>query len=183
MALDAIVGIATILVMAIMFYGPWQWICSDVARQILFEKRDAIFDMAQSGRLSFESRDYRTIRRSLEKTIRFAHELTLPKFIYMIISHKLYENSKPSELTQAIARIENVETRTEVEAHISEALRAVLLMMLLKSPLAALILLLLKLTGRLIPAVFHWVRSRIAQTKELIQSEAEEFDSLQANYS
>ena len=38
----------------LLFYGPWQSVCTDVARQLMFEQRDKIFDMARGGMINFE---------------------------------------------------------------------------------------------------------------------------------
>src|SRR3546814_6399162 len=117
MAMEAIIGIILFLAIGAFIYGPWQWICTDVARQIVLERRDAIFDMARAVKLSFRSDEYREIRRSLEGTIRFALALTLPRFLYTVVSNRLYKGSDPSDLSRAVARIENAETRKDVQAH------------------------------------------------------------------
>jgi len=46
---QTLVGLGSLAALLIILYGPWQAICTDIARQMLFEKRDAIFDLAQSG--------------------------------------------------------------------------------------------------------------------------------------
>jgi len=176
-ALNAIVTSAIVLLTATLIYGPWQSVCTAYARQILFEKRDAIFDIAMEGRLSFESRDYRTIRAMLEKSIRFAHELTLPSFFFywfMLIwrGHKF----KKSALLEAIDRIRDDRTREEVRSLVKEAFDTLILMMIFKSPVAMLSLTILAIP--LVAASFFknaWAGARRLrdQSQELIQAEAE----------
>src|SRR5262249_31688305 len=117
-------------------------ICTDFARQIIFEKRDAIFDIADRGDLSFRSREYCTIRSGLEGMIRFAHELTLPSFVFfwMFSMRTVSKNEKPT-LQQAIDKIGDDRTKREVRQLVDEASRAAALMMIMKSPITMISLL------------------------------------------
>src|SRR5262245_42077518 len=81
--MQALIGLASLTALVVVLYGPWQEVCTDIARQIIFEKRDAIFDLAHNGKLSFDSPEYGTIRSALQSSIRFAHELSLPRFLVM----------------------------------------------------------------------------------------------------
>ena len=81
MPIDAIATIIMLAALAVILYGPWQNYCTDAARQTLFEVRDDLFDMAANGEISFESSEYRTIRSSIEKNIRYAHTLTVWRFV------------------------------------------------------------------------------------------------------
>jgi hypothetical protein len=139
--MQALVGVGSLTALIVVLYGPWQEICTDIARQILFEKRDAIFDLAHSGKLSFNSREYTTIRSSLQASIRFAHELTLPRFVVMAAVLWRHESHpEDNDLNRAIRRIADPVTRNQVETLINEAYRALFLMMLAKSPVILLLL-------------------------------------------
>src|SRR5271169_5718257 len=134
-ATNALVTLALLLLIGALLYGPWQAVCTDYARQIVFEKRDAIFDLACDGKLSFNSAEYRTIRALIEKNIRFAHELTLPSFFVfwatlMLRNHKI---RKP-EIQIAIDNIEDSETREHVRDLVEQAIDALIIMMIAKSP-------------------------------------------------
>ncbi|MEX2618072.1 MAG: hypothetical protein WD767_18445 [Alphaproteobacteria bacterium] len=178
MYFDAIVGGSVLLLLGILIYGPWQWICTDVARQSVFEHRDAIFDLADSGKLSFDSPQYRTIRRSLQKAIRYSHELTIPHLLYVVIMDKKQHESGQSELLRAVDQIEDAETRREVLMHVNLALLALVKMVVLKSPIAVVFLYFpLLVFGNLIPKIKRLVDPVVSKTGEIIQSEAEGSES------
>lgn len=137
---DAFWTIVCLAVIAYLFYGPWQSACTSYARQVIFEKRDAIFDLAALGELDFASTEYRTIRSSLEKSIRFAHELTLPRFLlyrWYLRNANLKQTS--SDLMEAIEGIQSDGTRRRVVRLVAEAQIALILMMFAKSPLTVVI--------------------------------------------
>lgn len=50
---EALLGIAALSLIAVVFYGPWQAVCTDWSRNYIFEARDRIFDLAESGELEF----------------------------------------------------------------------------------------------------------------------------------
>lgn len=65
------------------FYGPWQTLCIDWARQRMFEARDRVFDAARRGDIPFDSTEYRECRLTIERMIRFSHHLSWPRLILM----------------------------------------------------------------------------------------------------
>jgi hypothetical protein len=135
-AADALIGLALLVLFFVVFYGPWQGVCTDLARQLIFERRDRLFDLAADGKLSFHSEQYRSLRAGLEGLIRFAHELTWPQLLLLQIMHKRYEGAVPAAgLTtdQAIAKIDDPETKKEVQKLLSDSISCLLLMMMLKS--------------------------------------------------
>ncbi|NOJ47824.1 hypothetical protein [Bradyrhizobium archetypum] len=133
-ASSALVSLVVLAALLFVIYGPWQWVCTDFARQRLFEARDHIFDMAADGRLNFKSQDYRVIRRSLEMNIRFAHDLTLPNFLFLAIARK----RRPGEMSDLHRAIENLplEVRSEVKKIVHDGMKILILMMIFKSPVA-----------------------------------------------
>jgi hypothetical protein len=139
---QTLLGLGSLAALLIILYGPWQAICTDIARQMLFEKRDAIFDLAQRGKLPFASREYGTIRSSLQASIRFAHELTLPLFVVMAVAFWARRNRlEESDLSRAIRHIPDATTRNQVEKLIMQAHRALVIMMVAKSPVMMVLLL------------------------------------------
>jgi hypothetical protein len=72
---NAIAALIVLSLLLLFFYGPWQSAVTDFARQVVFEERDAVFDMAADAKLAFDSDEYRTIRDAFNSLIRFAHEL------------------------------------------------------------------------------------------------------------
>lgn len=139
---DALAGLFALALIGVFFYGPWQATATDIARQFVFERRDEIFDLAAAGRLQFDSPEYRTIRESLNQLIRFAHELTFPRFIFLMCSITVNELRSPSALGQALTKIEDPQTRKEVERIVRDARSIMILMMAMKSAIFVVIALL-----------------------------------------
>jgi hypothetical protein len=144
---DALFALFAIFALALLYLGPWQNVCTAYARQVVFEKRDSLFDMAVSGDLRFDSQEYREIRRSLEKLIRFAHDLTLLNFIVVNLYTSRHFKRPVSELRRNVQAIGNPEVRAKVEKLVSDSHRAVLIMMLAKSIVS-------------LPAIMVWVQFR-----------------------
>lgn len=86
---DALVTVALLVIFAAWFYGPWQESCADYARQIAFEQRDRLFDMAARGKISFKSNEYKNTRRKLNAAIRFAHRMTVGRLLFFVLCEKL----------------------------------------------------------------------------------------------
>ena len=174
-AINAIYALAALSAVAVIIYGPWQEVCTAYARQVVFEKRDAIFDIAAAGGLSFNSDEYRTIRILLEKTIRFAHEITVPRlvFYYVLLRLRGRKISGSPELIKVIERITDTETRAAVSRLVEEALDALAIMALLKSPVA----LLLIIPVRIIALFTHIGKCLRDHSQIIIQMEAERVGS------
>lgn len=130
----ALIGLATVGAFLIAFYWPWQAVWADIARQIVFEKRDAIFDIARAGGISFNSREYRYVRTSLEQVIRFAHLATLPRILLAAFT-AWWRGELPthSPIDDAIDRISNEEVRLAIKKLVAQALRAVAMTMAIRS--------------------------------------------------
>lgn len=117
------------------FYGPWQTLCVDWARQTMFEARNKIFDLADQGKLSFESPEYRQIRERINTSIRFAHRVSWPTMltIYIGIRRLGIRRDEKDSLYAIAARIPNKAVRAEVTQHISEVSWALVLMLIARS--------------------------------------------------
>lgn len=161
---EAVWGLICLISIGYLFYGPWQSVCTDFGRQVLFEKRDVVFDLALEGRLEFDSDQYRTIRTSLEQSIRFAHELTLPRFIIFrwCLRFRARSNAQ-SNLFEAVQGIEDERVRREIAKLVFEAQIALFFMMFAKSPLtvmfAALLAAISSFTSGLGGRMDGWMRS------------------------
>jgi hypothetical protein len=178
--LHALLSLALILLIGVLIYGPWQNVCTAYARQIMFEKRDAIFDMACEGKLSFNSREYRTIRALLERSIRFAHESTLPGFFFFWAMLALRgEKIQKPELQVAIERIADRETREQVQKLVYDAIDALLLMTIAKSPIAVVALVIFFIPLIVLVVIARvFVRTVRAGAREIVQFEAERVGSV-----
>lgn len=77
-ALQSLISIAGMLVLAFALVNQYR---IDALRQRLFELRDALFDDALAGRISFDSPAYKATRILLNGLLRFAHRLSLSRFL------------------------------------------------------------------------------------------------------
>jgi hypothetical protein len=124
-----------LVVVAFIYYGPWQEACTDVARQMIFERRDRIFDLACEGKLQFESHEYKTIRLALNGMLRFAHELTWPALVvhWLMVKGDSVARRRTAQVNEAIDSISDLETREKVRGLMLESVAVLICMMLAKS--------------------------------------------------
>lgn len=178
MSSDALVGLLAMIGIGIVVYGPWQRVWSDFARQVLFEVRDEIFDLAVQERLPFHSDEYRIIRRSLEKTIRYAHDLTLPRFVFHLIVHRLLTRRRPSDLKTAVNGISDPEVREFVRRRVAYALGVAMAVVCIKSLVFIIVGFPILLVGIAVHAVTEKLNldSMTASIRDLIQRDAEAQD-------
>ena len=177
MAVEAIAGILTVLALGVLFYGPWQWICTDMARQKAFEKRDAIFDIAARGDLDFGSAEYRNIRDALEKLIRFAHELTLPNFVHVLLFYRVDVNTVKTELFSSLENVENESVKDEVMKNVLQAFAYTIIWTFLRSAVGLLFVLPLFFGLKM----FKDTKSMLLNASKLVQAEAEAFDRVKVS--
>jgi hypothetical protein len=129
-----LVGIVALGAFLVAFYWPWQAVLTDIARQVVFEKRDAIFDIALAGGISFDNREYRTIRIALEQLIRFAHMGTLPRIaIAAACAWRRGEFPKRTPIQIAIERIPDAAVREAITKLVKNAVGAVAITMAARS--------------------------------------------------
>lgn len=132
---DAIATILILLALGYLWLRPWRELATSWTRQVIFECRDDLFDLARSGEIDFRSSEYRRIRSSLEMAIRFAHELTVWK--YIVLRNRIpHAELEKSDLTEAMEAISTAATMAKVRAIIQRKNRAVLLMLVAKSPIS-----------------------------------------------
>jgi hypothetical protein len=137
MTADALVSLAALVAFACLFYGPWQAACTDIARQMIFERRDEIFDLARAGKLDFSSAEYKSIRRSMEGLIRYAHELTWVSLFFYYRGIAKHNVKRQSSVARAVASIEDPFVREKVNGLLSECTVALIAMIAAKSLLIA----------------------------------------------
>jgi hypothetical protein len=130
MAVNAFLSLLVLVLLLCFFYGPWQAACTDWARQIIFERRDKLFDLAAAGKLDFASEQYRSVRAMLEGMIRFSHELTWPRLLFHA---KLRDIPDQHPLKDIIEPIDDPIIRNQVKALAFEATLSLIIMMALKS--------------------------------------------------
>jgi hypothetical protein len=128
---NAIIALATLAALLCLFYGPWQAVCTDISRQIIFERRDHLFDMALAGRIDFDTAAYRAARRTLNGLLRVAHRLTWQEFI---ISAYFIERNKPKiqDWRETLVGLP-ADVREEVEGLVRECSAMLVGLMAMKS--------------------------------------------------
>lgn len=77
-AIQGMISLAALSCLVLLLYNKYR---VDLLRQELFEIRDALFDEAVAGRISFDSHAYQATRFLLNGMLRFAHELSLARFV------------------------------------------------------------------------------------------------------
>ncbi|WP_186160597.1 hypothetical protein [Burkholderia gladioli] len=68
------------------FYGPWQWMVADAIRQRWFEIRDAAFDAAVAGKVSFDDPNYARFRNSVNTLIGTAETSSVWRMVATYLS-------------------------------------------------------------------------------------------------
>lgn len=167
--LDATATALMLMVLGWIYYGPWQDLCTDMTRQVLFAKRGRLFDFAADGKLSFDAQNYRTIRTYMEHSIRYAHELTIWKHLRArILLSRMGQLNRETPLDRAIASIEDQETREQVKLLIRDGNLSLLAMAIVKSPI--LLLVTVPVIGAI--TIYAIVTSQIGKVKAELVKEA-----------
>ncbi|HHM05234.1 MAG TPA: hypothetical protein ENJ19_05770 [Gammaproteobacteria bacterium] len=86
------------------FYWVWQQYVIDSTRQQLFELRDALFDLASDGEISYDSEAYVILRKMFNTYIRFAHELN---WIH-VVAYMMLARQKRGEISRSALRVEHL---------------------------------------------------------------------------
>jgi hypothetical protein len=182
MTLDGFITAALIYLFLAWFYGPWQDVCTDYARQIVFEQRDKLFDLAADGKIKFESKEYRTLRASLNSVIRFAHDATIPRLIYVSFIMR-GEDYKDTTLYAAIENVKDMPAHKDIEVILAKSMITTAWFTIIKSLPCAMILIialplvvLLGVCMAFVKTVKDWIVSVLKVIGCLIQFEAE-FDT------
>jgi len=115
------------------FYGLWQTLCVDWARQEMFEARNALFKLAEEGKWSFETEAYRNVRLHIELMIRFAHCISWPRLVLYRFLAPLAPRKDLPDFKKLIGSIDNEDVRREVEEQLTKVVIAVVKLALWRS--------------------------------------------------
>lgn len=132
-------------------YGPYQTFCEDRARQNLFEIRNAIFDLAAEGKLSFESEVYHEIRDILNSFIRYAHHLSAPRLAFYMIF--MPQPPKKPEIGVLLEKIEDAEVQNQIRRYFGEAVQTLTRLLLWRSPILFPMIWLIKIVADHVSAI------------------------------
>lgn len=173
-SVHVIQAVVALLFLTALLYGPWQWICTDLARQAMFGRRDELFDMARRGELQFNSEQYRVLRAEINNMIRFAHELTWLRLLLFSKFVRVHPSKIPPAY-QAIQKIGDEDLRTKIRILVADVENAALGMIFFKSPLLMLLFVVMVLPVIALSAYFSSRQAAAAWARTLggvIQQEA-----------
>jgi hypothetical protein len=108
-----------VLLFVVWFYGPWQTLCVDWARERMFEARNALFDIAVDKRVSFTSLEYRELRHRIEVSIRFAHRTSWPRILLFFLFTRNLALRKPTPPEELIVKLPDDTVRRDARHHIN----------------------------------------------------------------
>ena len=149
LAVGALHGLLCLGVLFLFVYGPWQKLCVDYARDVMFEQRDIIFDLAAQGRLSFNDEAYAQARSTINGMIRMAHCITAPRLITLMAYAAHADDPAPaSQARHAIQQIGDDATRSAVMEAFSKAETAALALMVARSPVLIAVAVVAKFMGQ-----------------------------------
>jgi hypothetical protein len=167
LALTLVGGLALFLV-----YSLWQATCVAWMRQLCFEARDAVFDLAAEGRLQFSSAEYREIRSGIETLIRFAERISWPRLLCYYLT--IRPRRQQSSISRAIEKVSDPETQAAVRNEIHKVNSAVWMLLIARSPVLIVVFALF--------AVVRWMTTEADRVRrgvlETIKIEAEEGEDL-----
>lgn len=125
------------------FYGPWQQLVVDTARQKLFEIRDSVFLLAADGELEFNSSLYGQLREQMNGILRFCHRMTWYEFLTFMVVERRFRgkriDSDQEDLLEVIQRIPDKDTRSALVLKYLRLIATLVLSVYLRSPLLILI--------------------------------------------
>lgn len=162
-------SLACIGILVFGFYVLWRDFTIDRARQEVFARRDAIFDIARDGGLSFESDEYRAVRDWLNGLIRHMHRFSVWRLILLF---RRGSARGGVSVLDAIASIEDPEVRAQVQRHVGAASFATAQLIITSSLVALLALQLTLLARRLgLRTISSAARSAEAAVSRRVESE------------
>ena len=130
---EAFASVLVLILLVLLVRGPWKTVCTDYARQIMFECRDSIFDLAWEGKISFDSAAYKESRLGIERNIRFAHELSVGRLLFFL--PRLIQTGDRLSTERALDSVSDENLKMEIKKQIATSQRVLLIMMVAKSPL------------------------------------------------
>lgn len=172
---ETVVLFLSALLMVWLFYGPWQRLCVDSARQEMFEARNALFSYAEEGLWSFQSYEYRYIRSQFEIMIRFAHRNSWPRVLFLRFLTRS-QRTHPSSIAQIISSIENADLRHKVQSEFENVERAAVYLLVRRSILLNCVVFLLMIVDLCYSPFKERQRAIKHQMFSSIQQEAQTVD-------
>jgi hypothetical protein len=83
----AIISLTSLAILWAFLFWLYKDFCVDSFRQKVFALRDELFDAACHKQIPFDHKAYGRLRVTMNGAIRFAHELSLAHFLFVVLRH------------------------------------------------------------------------------------------------
>src|SRR5580658_2967231 len=173
---NAAVLLALILVLVIWFYGPWQSLCVDWARERMFSARNVIFDMAMEKRLDFDSSQYRQLRNSIERNIRFCHRMSWPTLVMLSFSMRKVTTPKTATISELLAGFSDEDIRNAVRKQTDDIAWTIVRLLVFRSAVLLLLYAITWVVWKCGVPLYKFCKSASEALVELIQQDALAYD-------
>jgi len=173
---SALVFLVLVMMFVLWFYGPWQSLCVDWARERMFAARNVIFDLGTDGKLYFNSQEYRELRYRIEGTIRFCHRISWPTLVVLSSSKRFISVPQRPKMSELIAKFADKEVHAIVQKEVDEIAWIIVRVMIFRSILLMMIFAVAWTASRCIGPIYRLCRSVTDKLVELIQVDALTFD-------
>lgn len=168
MSLDRYIALLEMLLATgLMFwlvYGLWPALLSRLAHEQLLAVRDELFFLAAEGKLGFDSNEYRQIWNTVNRTIKYCHNITWLRFL--LFRRLLKPEHRLDALETLLEDIRDDEVKALLKKQVHTTLFIAGLVIWLRSPLLVLLsmpILPFVLMARLLqgPEALEMLRARI----------------------
>ena len=109
----------SLIVLTFIVFVWWPGQRLDIFRQQMFALRDEVFDFAADGHIAFDNSAYKLLRGLMNRTIRYAHNLTPYRTAMAVLRWKCTSSYPTNEWSvaweRALKKIEDAETRRQLE--------------------------------------------------------------------
>jgi len=173
---NAVVLLALIFILVIWFYGPWQSLCVDWARERMFAARNAIFDMAMEGRLDFQSPEYRQLRYYIEGNIRFCHRISWPTLVILSASVRRVSTPNIKSMSELVATFPNEDDRKAIRRQTDDIAWTIVRLLVFRSAALLLLYAITWVVWKCGVPLYHFCKSAAESLVEIVQLDALAYD-------
>ncbi|HLS68080.1 MAG TPA: hypothetical protein VK035_01970 [Kiloniellales bacterium] len=167
---SAVLFLLSALGALILFYVLWRDFAIDRAREQLFAQRDALFDLALEGKLSFEEATYQDLRAFLNSLIRGVHRISL---FWALFHLQRYRADGRRSIREMARSIPDAKARKQVERIVSRSASIIYRRLIITSLIAMTLYVTLYLLGKLgNKHARGWAKSARTRTLSGVEQEA-----------
>jgi len=170
LALKSVLGLMLIWVFVFYF---WKDYCLDTFREDVFTIRDDLFLYAADGNVSFDDPAYTLLRGRLNLSLRYAHELTLARFVLALRILSRVPNPETAALEQALKSLPP-DVAIALTQFRSRFVDAFIKYVTLRSFFLYLVVIFVQVFGGFKQTIRRYVFPKVEQGIESLESEAKE---------